>query len=211
MTGFSGRTLVLDDLAGGRGGRVLFAGVSLRLGAGEAAVLRGPNGAGKTTLLMIVAGIVRPFAGSAKIEGGDPELRWETDIAHLPHRPAIKARLTVAENLKFWADLNGASRGNVEPALEQVGLAAIAGLDAGYLSAGQMRRLALARVLAAERPVWLLDEPTAALDASGEALVARLIDAQLARGGIVLAATHHDLGLSHAVQTVEIGQPAVAA
>jgi heme exporter protein A len=211
MTPLSSRTLVLESLAGGRGGRRLFERLSLRLGPGAAALLRGPNGAGKTTLLLTVAGLLRPFEGTVRLIGGDPEARPETDIALLPHRAAIKPRLTVGENLDFWAALNGVPRDNVAPALEAVGLAAIAGLDAGYLSAGQTRRLALARVVLSERPLWLLDEPTAALDADGEALVARLIDAHLARGGLVLAATHHDLGLSHAAQAIELGQPVVAA
>jgi heme exporter protein A len=99
----------------------------------------------------------------------------------------------------------------VLPALETVGLAPIAWLEAGNLSAGQTRRLALARLLVGERPVWLMDEPTAALDAAGEALVARLIDAHLDAGGSALIATHHDLGLTHKVATIRLGQAAVAA
>lgn len=204
------RRLVLDALAGGRGERVLFESVSLTLRPGEGAELRGPNGAGKTTLLLIVAGVLEAMAGAARVLGGDPEGRPAVEIGYLGHRAAIKARLTVTENLRFWAALNGRKSSGIEAALELVGLAPIATLDAGLLSAGQTRRLALARLLLAERPVWLLDEPTAALDAAGEKLVARLIDAQLDRGGVVLAATHHDLGVQHDLASIELGQPVSA-
>jgi heme exporter protein A len=213
MTPLPPHTLTLNDLAGKRGEKLLFSGVSLVLGPGQGGELRGPNGVGKTTLLLIVAGIVRPAGGQMRIEGGDPDGNPAAEIGYLGHRPAIKGRLTVAENLAFWAAVNGGTQEGIEPALETVGLAPIAGLDAGLLSAGQTRRLALARLLVAERPVWLLDEPTAALDAQGETLVAALIDAHLERGGVVLVATHHDLRLRHPVKTVTLGQalPAVAA
>ena len=205
------RTLTLDGLAGRRGERRLFTGLSLTLEPGQVAELRGPNGAGKSTLLLILAGILSPAAGRFHIGGGDPELRNEVDIGFLGHRTAIKPRLSVTENLGFWAALNGRPASAIGPALELVGLGPIASLDAGHLSAGQTRRLALARLLLLERPLWLLDEPTAALDAQGEALVASLIDDHLDRGGLVVAATHHDLGLRHAAATVVLGQPQVAA
>lgn len=201
------RTLVLAALAGKRGEKLLFSGLDLTVRPGEIAELRGANGAGKTTLLMIVAGILRPAAGSFAIEGGDPEGRSETEIGYLAHRSAIKPRLTVAENLRFWTAINGGDDSAIEPALEIVGLAPIGGLDAGHLSAGQTRRLALARLLLADRPVWLLDEPTSALDAQGEKLVAGLIDRHLDRGGLVLAATHHNLGLTHPSHTLRVGRP----
>ena len=189
------RTLVLDAVAGGRGDRVLFEGVSLTLGPGEAAQLRGPNGAGKTTLLLIVAGVLGAMAGEVRLLGGDPEGRTAVEIGYLGHRAAIKARLTVTENLQFWAALNGRGTDSIAAALELVGLAPIATLDAGLLSAGQTRRLALARLLVAERPVWLLDEPTAALDAAGQELFAGLMRDHLARGGLIVAATHTPLGI----------------
>ena len=206
MTPLPPRTLSLENLAATRGGTVLFEGLELTLAPGMAAELRGPNGVGKTTLLLLVAGIVQPAAGRVHIAGGDPEARPETDIGLLPHRPAVKPRLSVMENLRFWGALNGNPLDAVEPALETVGLLPIAGLDAGYLSAGQTRRLALARLLLADRPIWLLDEPTAALDAQGEKLVATLIDTHLDRGGLVLAATHHDLGLRHQTQVITLGR-----
>ena len=201
------RTLILQGLACQRGERMLFAGLDLTLRPGEIAELRGPNGAGKTSLLLAIAGVLRPSAGTVRIEGDDPELRLETNIGLLGHRSAIKSRLTVTENLAFWAALNGRPAAGIGPVLERVGLGPIAGLDAGYLSAGQTRRLALARLVLSERPLWLLDEPTAALDAEGQALVAQLIDEHLDRGGLVLAATHHDLDLQHAaaIRRIRLG------
>jgi len=162
----------------------------------------------KTTLLLIVAGIVRPAGGMVRVEGGDPDDRLEVSLSLLGHRAAIKARMSVSENLRFWAALNGGSS-DIDGALQRVGLGSIARLDAGYLSAGQTRRLALARLLLADRPIWLLDEPTAALDAPGEALVTALIDEHLDRGGLVLAATHHDLHLSHTSRTLALGATVV--
>jgi heme exporter protein A len=211
MTPLPARTLILDALAGRRGEALLFAELALRLAPGEIAELRGPNGAGKTTLLLIVAGIVTPEAGRVSILGGDPEDRTATDIGLIGHRAAVKARLTVRENLKFWGAINGGGAEGVDSSLETVGLLPIAGLEAGYLSAGQTRRLALARLLVAERPIWLMDEPIAALDAAGEALVARLIDTHLDRGGLVLAATHHELGLRHESRKIVLERPAVVA
>jgi len=161
---------------------------------GTALLLRGPNGAGKTTLLLTLAGVVAPIAGSLALDGADPD---EGPFLHFcGHRNAVKPRLSVEENLQFWAALNGGDGLPVLDALEQVGLGALARLDAGYLSAGQGRRLALARLLVSPRPLWLLDEPTAALDRQGQALVAGLIDAQLQSGGIVVAATHDELALA---------------
>jgi len=211
MTALPARTLSIEKLAARRGERLLFADLDLALGPGEAIELRGANGVGKTTLLLIVAGIVRATAGQVRLEGGDPEQRWETEIGYLGHKSAIKPRLTVGENLRFWAKLGGASADAVPAALETVGLATIGWLEAGNLSAGQTRRLALARLLVGERPVWLLDEPTAALDSAGEALVAGLIDRHLDAGGSALIATHHDLGLRHAVKTMRLGHAAVVA
>jgi heme exporter protein A len=202
------RTLRTERLAARRGERELFADLDFTLSPGEAIELRGPNGVGKTTLLLIAAGIVRAASGRVRIEGGDPEQRWEADIGYLGHRSAIKPRLTVAENLTFWAKLGGASADAVPPTLDTVGLGPIAWLEAGNLSAGQTRRLTLARLLIGERPIWLLDEPTAALDMAGERLVAGLIDTHLHAGGSALIATHHDLGLRHSVRMLRLGEAA---
>jgi heme exporter protein A len=198
------RQLTVTDLASKRGERVLFEGVGFALAPGRALVLRGPNGVGKTTLLMALAGVVTPFAGRVAIGGRGEE--DGPDLGLLFYRSGLKARLTVLENLKFWVALDGGDDGAIGGTLETVGLGGLEALDAGFLSSGQLRRLALARLLLAERPVWLLDEPTAALDAEGEALVGRLIDKHLDRGGLVVAATHHDLGLGDAgrVETLRL-------
>lgn len=203
------RTMTLHGLACRRGERTLFDGLDLVVGPGEIVELRGPNGAGKTSLLLTIAGILRPTEGTIRIEGGDPEARRGIEIGFLGHKSAIKPRLTVAENLAFWAALDGRPKSGAGAALETVGLGAMPSLDAGYLSAGQTRRLALARLILLDRAIWLLDEPTASLDAQGEALVAALIDDHLDRGGLVIVATHHDLNLKYPARSkaLVLGQP----
>lgn len=207
---FAGRILYARGLSGGRGERWLFENLGFSVPGGRALLLRGPNGVGKTSLLMTMAGILRPFAGSVGIDGRDPEQPIGTEIGLFGHRPAIKPHLSVFENLRFWTALYGTGRGEIEGMLDRVGLGPIAGLDAGYLSAGQTRRLALARLALAERPVWLLDEPTSALDAEGERLVAGLMDEHLDRGGLIVAATHQNLLLRDAgrVDTLAMGEVA---
>ena len=182
-----------QGLSCGRGGVALAEGLSLAVAAGTALLLTGPNGAGKSTLLLTLAGIVHPLAGTIAIDGADPDLRA---VHYCGHRNAIKPRLSVAENLSFWAALNGDEGLTVGEALDRIGLGPLAGLDAGYLSAGQSRRLALARLLVSPRPVWLLDEPTAALDMEGHALVTGLIEAHLDMGGVAVAATHDPIALA---------------
>jgi heme exporter protein A len=188
----------------------LFEGLDFAVLPAEITLLRGPNGAGKTTLLLCLAGLMRPDLGSITFSGHDPEQKPGGDIGFLGHLSAIKTRLTLTENLRFWAAVNDVSPALIEPALEAVGLAPLAGLDAGHLSAGQTRRLALARLILSERPIWLLDEPTAALDAEGDALVAGLIDTHLDRGGLAVAATHYDLALKNParVKTLALGRRA---
>jgi heme exporter protein A len=199
------RAIRVQGLAVRRGERTLFEGLDFVVEAGEALLLRGPNGSGKTSLLLTLFGAIRPEAGRIVFDGVDAEARRETEVHLVGHRPAVKARLTVAENLGFWAAVNGASGETVETALDTVGIGGLGDADAGHLSAGQTRRLALARLLVSKRDIWLLDEPTAALDAEGEALVAHLIDAHCAGGGIVVAATHHDIPLSATVRTTTLG------
>ncbi len=203
------RTITVSDLTCRRGERLLFAGLRFAVPPGELLLLRGPNGVGKTTLLLSIAGVVRPEAGTIAVTGRGEEDRPGADLHLLSHQPASKARLTVRENLSFWADLFAGDRSLVLPALEATGLAAIADLEAGHLSAGQTRRLAIARLLVADRPIWLLDEPTSALDGEGEDLVIRLLDAHLKRGGIAVAATHHDIHLPPPanVRTLTLVQP----
>jgi heme exporter protein A len=188
-----------------RGGRRVFSGVGFAVAAGQALVLTGANGAGKSSLLRVIAGLIHPVAGRVVLDGGDPELSVGEQAHYVGHLDPLKPALTVTENLAFWTRfLNGGPdrrHGVDEAALIARGLGAVdledlAGLPAGYLSAGQRRRLSLARVLAAPRPVWLLDEPTTALDAASQQRLQAVMQAHLAGGGIIVAATHGPLGLA---------------
>lgn len=184
--------LVLKNLTCERGGRALFLGISLTLKDGEGLLITGPNGSGKTTLIKTIAGLLRPLAGSIRLTG-------ETDGATLVerchligHADGVKRALSVKENLDFWSVyLGGSGRPR---ALERLGLEALGDLPAGVLSAGQRRRLALSRLLAAPRPLWLLDEPAEALDRASKALLADMIKDHMKSGGIVLAVSHTALG-----------------
>ncbi len=193
-------SLAVEKLACQRGERRLFDNLSFELRAGEALAVEGANGAGKTSLLRIVAGFLAPAAGTIRLTGTgtditDSELRGR-HIGWLGHHDALKAPLTVAEQLAFFAKLY---RSDVEqaPVLTEVGLTRQAGLACRYLSAGQRRRLGLARLIVSARPLWLLDEPFAALDTAGKALVSRLMALHCGAGGMVLAATHEPLGPSN--------------
>ena len=192
-------SLTAERLACVRGDKRLFDGLSFRVTAGQALAVEGANGAGKTSLLRMIAGFLTPAAGrlivkSAEGESDDGEERGKI-IGWLGHLDGLKPQLTVIEQLNFFAHLCGKA---VDGALlEQVGLARQADLPCRYLSAGQRRRLALARLLASQRPLWLLDEPFAALDRSGQALVAQLMARHCGQGGIIIAATHDPLGLGN--------------
>ena len=177
--------LRLTDLACSRGGLIILAGVSLTLSAGEAVVLRGPNGSGKTTLLRTVAGLQPPAAG---LVGAEPD-----SIAYAAHADGLKGTLTVAENLEFWAGLFGTD--GIDAALAAFDLANLRHRRAQALSAGQKRRLGLARLLVTGRPIWALDEPTVSLDSGAVGMFADAVRAHLASGGAALIATHIDLGL----------------
>jgi len=192
--------LSVENLALSRGGRALFANIGFTLGAGGLLLLRGPNGAGKSSLLLTLAGVLRAEAGRIDWHAEEPP-----KLHIVGHQSGVKTRLTLAENLSFWRAVNGPSGVSPEAALDIVGLGAIGGLDAGYLSAGQTKRLALARLLVTDRPIWLLDEPSASLDAAGDALIARLIADRLASGGAVIAATHDDI--PGATETLMLGTP----
>ncbi len=185
-----------------RGGRTLFRGLSFVLNPGDMIAVRGPNGAGKSTLLRIVAGLLQPTEGHiALAPKGEAE---EGAIAHyVGHLDGLKTALSVHDNLNFWRSLWGGSA-SVPAALDAVGLGDLAGLRAGVLSAGQRRRLALARLLMAPRPLWLLDEPTTALDDGGEALFGALLGRHLGEGGMALVATHGDLPVK-AMTTLWLG------
>jgi heme exporter protein A len=188
-----------------RGGRQIFSGVDFAIEAGQALVLTGPNGAGKSTLLRVIAGLIQPAAGTVTLEDGDPELGVGEQAHYVGHLDPLKPALTVAENLAFWARFLNGGRAADEDALMARGLAAagledIALLPAGYLSAGQRRRLSLARVTAAPRPVWLLDEPTTALDAASQQRLRHVMQEHLAGGGLIVAATHAPLGLAESFE-----------
>ena len=203
--------LLAENLSVRRGDDLLFANVSFGLGRGEALVLKGRNGSGKSTLLRTVAGFIRPETGTVKLvtDGGRTEHRAAEACHYLGHRNAMKLELTVRENLGFWKSFLGHFPGgsgvDVEEAAEAVGLGGITHLPYGYLSAGQQRRFAMARLLVAYRPVWILDEPTAALDSNADSLFAGLVERHLADGGLVLAATHQPLGLTASTELVMTG------
>lgn len=181
-------TLRVNDLAVARGGVPVLGGVSFEVTPGTALILRGPNGAGKTTLLRTIAGLQPPLSG--QIDGAD-----ET-IAYAGHADGLKAMLSVVENLTFWAQVFGNS--DIEPALAAYQLDPLRDRLAGTLSAGQKRRLGLARLMVTGRPVWVLDEPTVSLDADAVAMFASAVTAHLREGGMALIATHIDLGLNAA-------------
>jgi heme exporter protein A len=187
--------LAACDLTCVRGGRQVFRDLGFAVGAGEALAVTGPNGAGKSSLLRLIAGLVRPDRGRIELTGGDSELTIGEQAHYLGHQDALKPALSVHENLAFWADFLGGLGTKGGAALAALGLDGLAHLPAIYLSAGQRRRLSLARLLAVERPIWLLDEPTSALDAAAQAMLADLMRAHLAGGGMILAATHGPIGL----------------
>lgn len=196
--------LIAENLGARRGEDFIFMNVSLQLTDGEALLLTGPNGSGKSTLLRVIAGLMAAERGTVKIAGkGVEQGARPAEASHyLGHRNAMKQELTVNENLSFWksflGDFNAGHALSVEEAAEVVGLSGITHLPFGYLSAGQQRRFAMAKLLVAWRPIWILDEPTAALDAQADQMFTGLVKEHLGKGGMVIAATHQPLGLENA-------------
>src|SRR6202047_1769886 len=179
-----------------RCGREVLSGVDFEVSSGRAPALPGPNGSGKTSLLRLIAGLLTMAGGSVDLEGGEAELTLPEQAHYLGHRDALKPALSVLENLAFWRDFLGGAACDAAESLAAVGLDHAGHLPAAYLSAGQRRRLSIARLLAVRRPIWLLDEPTNALDAAGQTLFATLMADHLSRGGLIIAATHTPLGFA---------------
>ncbi|HYD15153.1 MAG TPA: heme ABC exporter ATP-binding protein CcmA [Hyphomicrobium sp.] len=193
-----------DNLSVERGTRTVISGLSFTAKAGEALLLVGPNGAGKTTLIRTLAGFISPSQGKVSLKGDSGD-RDVPELCHyVGHLTGIKANLTAAQNLAFWAEYLGGDDARpiaerVDEALSHFGLLALADYPAGLLSAGQKRRLGLSRLSVAARPIWLLDEPTVSLDAASTEILAQLIQRHLAEEGLVIAATHLPLGLEKPV------------
>ncbi|RWN63983.1 heme ABC exporter ATP-binding protein CcmA [Mesorhizobium sp.] len=198
--------LIAENLGGERGGEAVFSGLDFALGKGQALIVTGPNGAGKSTLLRVVAGLLPVVAGRLLLEGGGEDFPSVASACHyLGHQNAMKTALSVAENLRFWRDFSGADFLSAEEALAMVGLDGIGHLPFGYLSTGQRRRAAIAKLLVSRRPLWLLDEPTAGLDKASEERFGRLMREHCSEGGIIIAATHLPLGLEGA-QELRMGE-----
>jgi heme exporter protein A len=188
--------LELREVGLSRGGRRLFAGLSLRLSAGEACALTGANGAGKTSLLRAVAGLVAIEAGEIDFGGADPA-EARADGLHLAgHHDGLKPARTAREELSFWSAWSGGSADSARAAAQALELERLLDLEVRRLSAGQRRRLALARLLAAPRPLWLLDEPLSPLDAAWRARFGEMMQTHLAGGGLILAAVHDPLPIT---------------
>ncbi|MEO1013635.1 MAG: heme ABC exporter ATP-binding protein CcmA [Pseudomonadota bacterium] len=210
--GSLGVILTAEGVAGARGGRTVFEGVDLTVSAGEAVILRGANGAGKTTLLRILAGLAKPAAGTLALEGaainGDAPTPATTAV-FIGHLDAAKGAMTVDQNLQFWAKLYG-GQASIADIKNWLFLADLSDRPAATLSAGQRRRLGLARALVSQRPIWLLDEPTASMDARSAARVADIIKAHCAAGGIAIVATHEPIDLpdARAFRMAAIGEAA---
>ena len=194
-------TLTATELGAERGGRLVFAGLSFAVRGGEALGITGPNGAGKSTLLRVLAGLLRPIAGRLALDppdASDPDTPRGERAHYLGHADALKGALSAMENLDFARAANGQPAASPSDALRRVGLAHAEDSPCAYLSAGQRRRVALARLLISFRPVWLLDEPAATLDDGSQEMLAEIMRDHLASGGLIVAATHVPLRVSAA-------------
>ena len=189
--------LIAERLGLERGGRRLFQDLGFTLAGGEALLITGPNGAGKSSLLLLIGGLLKPTEGRIELAGQGAERSAGTAAHFVGHLDGVKTALTARENLEFMRALLG-GRPDGTSALATLGIERLADLPAGMFSAGQKRRLALARLLIAPRPLWLLDEPVTSLDADGQTVFASLARAHLQRGGLIVAATHAPLGIDGA-------------
>lgn len=192
-------SLEVSDLACVRGSRALFRNLYFKVEPGRALVVEGPNGAGKTSLLRTLAGFLAPAAGAIALRVGDSAIADAEErakhIGWFGHQDGLKPQLTAQENLLFFARLYGSNPAHVVPMLDWAGLSRAADFPVQYLSAGQKKRLALARLKLSNRSVWLLDEPFAALDTAGKKLVEQMLAEHCATGGIAIIATHEAISL----------------
>lgn len=198
--------LTVAGLAVERGGRLALVAPDFCVERGQAALVTGPNGAGKSTLLRALAGLIRQSRGRIQLDGDEDVSQH---VAYVGHLDAVKPALSVRANLNSWAALYGAGA-DVDAVLESFGISHIAGSPAAYCSAGQKRRLGLARLLVTGRRVWLLDEPTVSLDAAASANFAKIVAAHCEEGGIAVAATHVEIALPEGPR-VELLPPAARA
>ena len=200
--------ICVDGVHVWRGDRHVLRGVSLALAAGQLLHISGPNGTGKTTLLRVICGLLRPEQGSVSW-GGQPissvRGEYQAALAYTSHEPALKGDLTALENLRFAVGLKRrVSSGELRASLEQTGVAACSDLPARVLSAGQRRRVAMARVLAMNAPLWLLDEPFTNLDAAGTGLMTSLLQSHTEGGGSALVVAHQELAMARDTRRLEL-------
>jgi heme exporter protein A len=185
--------ITAENLSCERGGRTVFSSQNFTLGSGEFLQLTGPNGSGKSSLLRLLANLSEPSLGKITLDGGSPELPLGQQAHYIAHSDASKSALSVSENLIFWRDFLGG--GDLQQALESVNLSPLADYPVALLSAGQKRRLALARLALVPRVIWLLDEPSVGLDEASQKLLIALMSGHLKAGGLIAAATHVPLGV----------------
>lgn len=204
---FSLTSVLARDLCVDRGGRTIVKNISFDLRAGEALVALGRNGAGKSTLLRAIAGFLPVSGGRLSHAGAEADVPLPELCHYVGHADGLKSALTAAENLAFWASMLARSdkkTASAESALQRVGLKRLADFPVAYLSAGQKRRVALARLFVAPRPLWILDEPATALDIASQQILAEAFVEHRAAGGMIIAATHAPLGLIDAT-TLDLG------
>jgi heme exporter protein A len=201
--------LAAYDISCQRGGRIIFHGLSFRLAPGEALLVSGPNGAGKTSLLRQIAGLLPLAAGRLGLEGAGPDAALPELCHYVGHLNAVKTSFSVRENLAFWADFLAENGASLDRALAAFRLTPLAELPAGLLSAGQKRKLALSRLFAAPRPIWLLDEPQVSLDTASVRLLDAALKDHLDAGGIAFVASHTPLKTKFA-HRLELGGERVA-